>query len=167
MQTRCCQRMVELRAIGAFAALHFSKLCNNLPSITIELGRDSLALRIEAEAALALAIRRDRVISDDFTAGSHFGSSVHSHIRRGRRVKMSNTAHYDIGETRIAGRLAARHRRDSQMMSMQQAPGRHFGMSNGSSYAKCTWPITSPGARLIQYTASHTTTNLCVPNVQR
>src|SRR5262249_26788277 len=58
------QRLLEFGTIRAFAGLDLGMLGGELPGTAIEVGRDGLALGVEAEAGLALLIGRHPVVGD-------------------------------------------------------------------------------------------------------
>jgi hypothetical protein len=60
------QSLFESGPIGALAGLHLGELGDNRPAPAIEVRRDSRALCLDAETALALLAGADAVIRDEF-----------------------------------------------------------------------------------------------------
>ena len=60
------QRLRKLRAIAALAALDLHDLVHKLPVTAIQIGPYGLLLRLQAQSAAALALRRAAVVGDEF-----------------------------------------------------------------------------------------------------
>jgi hypothetical protein len=55
-------RLLQLGAVAALAGFNFGELADQLPVAAVEIVANGFALGLEAEAALALLVRRNPVI---------------------------------------------------------------------------------------------------------
>src|SRR5215467_2905702 len=68
------KRLLQFRPVTALAALDLGELVDELPPAPVQVVEDGLPLRLEAKAGLALPIRTDTEITDEFPSMRRHGA---------------------------------------------------------------------------------------------
>src|SRR5262249_21306760 len=83
--TRCSQRLRQLGSVGTLAAFDLGKLSNNAPIAPVEVTLDGSALRLDAQATIALFASGNSVVSDEAPVRHHFSGVFNSKDSARRR----------------------------------------------------------------------------------